>query len=46
MASKVKGAVCVVDDGFLASVGSSLMELVGGDGIQAEVPSVGRILCE
>lgn len=44
MESKVKGAICPVEDGFLASVGSSLMELVAGDGIQAEVPCVGRIL--
>jgi hypothetical protein len=38
MESKLKVAVCVADEGFLASVGSSLMELVAGDGTQAEVP--------
>ena len=36
----------MADDGFLECAGSTLMELVDGDGTQAEVPCVGRILCD
>jgi hypothetical protein len=42
--SKLKVA-CAAEEGFLACEGSNLMELVAGDGIQAEAPCVGRILC-
>jgi hypothetical protein len=44
IASKLKVVVCVVEEGFLACAGSTLMEFVAGDGVQAEVPCVGRTL--
>lgn len=45
MESKLKVVVCVAEEECFVYAGSSLMELVAGDGIQAEVACVGRILC-